>query len=344
MSKQEIKTGKHSPFTVDDLAQAFGKDAQPVGMVTRTAQGRYIYGRPRRAQAQSVGDITALRAKVILQEVFGTERAIPLLSSCFTPKPMPKLVQTFYVASQGSAHRKLAKGQEADLNLNNYLRVDMELWLNAAHVAQFYEDVMETDVDIMTVSTDDAGGALAYAKNLDCADCLANATATQTSGSNWTTQTGTPAYSEYNPITDISNAIIELTAGQAVNMRIKAVPSIVAMNPLVWAGFITNSHISTLVRAGLIATPMPGQLGPLQIPALPNLNVLLDGDLPTTIAYVLDPHYCLMGQGPTQSIGYQNDLKRVEGHVLYEYLQPLLVQDQSQSVTIGARQITGVHS
>jgi hypothetical protein len=98
------------------------------------------------------------------------------------------------------------------------------------------------------------------------------------------------------------------------------------------------------VNKGLIRTPTPGSLGNIEIPMLPAFRVLIDGDLLATAAYLIDPYYFLLGQGPTQSIAYANDLKRIEGHVLYEYLRPKLVWDQSNTYTIGVREITGVHA
>jgi hypothetical protein len=137
---------------------------------------------------------------------------------------------------------------------------------------------------------------------------------------------------------------MELCNGGTDNALVKANPSILAVHPLGWVDFIMNSHIYSYVHAGLVKTPPPGGMGSIEIPMLPSMRVVLDPDLLSTAAYLIDPKYLLLGQGPTQSIAYANDLKRVEGHVLYEYLQPKLVLDQSATYSIGVREITGVHA
>jgi hypothetical protein len=340
-SFEQAKLGKHSPFSAADIAEQFGADAQCRAVVTRTAQGRYLFGSRRRAQAQlTAGDPAELKAQVTLQEVFGLERAIPQLDQCCRIVPMPKLIMTTRSATSSSASRKVAKGQEPDLNLNKFLKTDMECWLNASFVAGYWEDNWESDVPIMSVTQENAADSLKAARNLDIADELANASTV--TGEDW--GAGTLGASTYSPVTKIMEAWMALCNGGTDNALVKAAPAILACHPLVWGDFIINSHIYNYVHAGLVRTPPPGGLGSIEIPMLPALRVVLDPDLVNTSAFLIDPKYMLLGQGPTQSIAYANDLKRVEGHVLYEYLQPKLVWDQSATYTIGVREITGSHA
>jgi hypothetical protein len=257
---------------------------------------------------------------------------------------MGKLTQRFFVASQSSAHRKVAKGQEPDLNLLSYLAVNMELWLNASHVAEFYEDQLEAAVPIMSIDTDDAAGALRYARDLDIATELALATEISPTH-DWGEMTTAPT-SDHDPLIDIGAALATLTGGGSGNGKVVANPSFLAMAPDVWADFVSNSYITKYLQAGQIQIPGPGSpVGSLGLPMFPNLRIVVHGSLtPTTSAFLVDPRYFILGQGPTQSVGYTNDLKRVEGHVLYEYLQPKLVTDQSATYTVGVREITGVHA
>lgn len=345
MSKEEAKFGNHSPLSDEAIAQAFGSDAQQTAFVTRTAQGQYRYGRHGLAQANlSTSAIADIKAVNVLQEVFGLERQTPGLDILVRPIPMPKLTQKFYVASQSSAHRKVAKGQEPNLNLQSYLAVDLECWLNASHIAEFYEDQLEAAVPIMSIGVDDAAGALRYARDLDIATELA--TATEISPSHdWGEMTTAPT-SDHDPIIDIGAAIAALVGGVVGNGYVAANPAVLAMHPDVWADFISNSYITKYLQAGQIRIPGPGSpSGALALPMFPNLSILVHGSLtPSTSAFLVDPRYFVLGQGPTQSVGYTNDLKRVEGHVLYEYLQPELVTDQSATYSVGAREITAVHA
>jgi hypothetical protein len=338
---EQAKIGKHSPFNVDQIAEVFGAEAQCRAVVTRTAQGRYLFGKGRRAQAGlTAGDPAELKAQIALQEVFGLERAIPQLDQCCTIVPMPKLIMTTRSATSSSASRKVAKGQEPDLNLNKFLKTDMECWLNASYVAGYWEDNMESDVPIMSVTQENAADALRAARNLDIADELA--LATTVTGEDW--GAGTLGASTYSPVTKIAAAWLELCGGGTDNALVKANPAILACHPLVWVDFITNSHIYNYVHAGVVRTPPPGGQGSIEIPMLPSMRVVLDPDLLNTSAFLIDPKYMKLGQGPTMSIAYTNDLKRVEGHVLYEYLQPKLVWDQSVTYSIGVREITGSHA
>jgi len=340
-SFEQAKVGKHSAFSPAEIAEQFGADAQCRAVVTRTAQGRYLFGNRRRAQAGlTAGDPSELKAQVTLQEVFGLERAIPQLDQCCRIVPMPKLIMTTRSATSSSASRKVAKGQEPNLNLNKFLKTDMECWLNASFVAGYWEDNWESDIPVMSVTQENAADSLRAARNLDIADELA--LATTVTGEDW--GAGTLGSSTYSPITKISAAWLELCNGAIDNAYVKANPTILACNPLGWVDFIMNSHLYSYVHAGLVKTPPPGGMGSIEIPMLPSMRVVLDPDLLSTAAYLIDPKYMLLGQGPTQSIAYANDLKRVEGHVLYEYLQPKLVWDQSVTYSIGVREITGVHA
>jgi hypothetical protein len=341
MSKEEQKFGNHSPLSDEMIREAFGSDAHQTAYVTRTAQGRYLYGR--RRQAQLTTQVSEVKAVNVLQEVFGLERATPGLDVLCRSLPMGKLTQRIYVASQSTAHRKVAKGQEPALNLQSYLAVDMELWLNASHVAQFYEDQLEAAVPIMSISVDDAAGALRYARDLDIATELANATEIAT-GHDWGEMTTVPN-SDHNPLIDIAGAMATLTSGGSGNASVMADPRIIAMHPDCWVDFITNSWITKFLApspVGQVGIPGPSQL---RLTAYPNLTFIVNGTItPATSAFIVDPRHFILGQGPTQSVGYTNDLKRVEGHVLYEYLQPKLVTDQSETYTIGVRELTGVHA
>ena len=340
----QAKVGKNSPFSVDQVSEIFGAEAHSGAMVTRTAQGRYLFGkRHGRAQAGlTAGDPSELKAQVVLQEVFGLERATPMLAACCRPVPMAKLILSIRSATQSSASRKVAKGQEPDLNLEKFLKTDIECWLNAGFVAGYWEDNWESDVPIMTVTEEDAARSLMFARNQDIADELVNAY--DITGEDW--GAGTIAAATYSPFTKIMEAWTQLTGGTVAgtNAGVKSNPSILACGPLAWGDFVNNSYVRDFVNKGLIRTPTPGSLGNIEIPMLPAFRVLIDGDLLSTAAYLIDPYYFLLGQGPTQSIAYANDLKRIEGHVLYEYLRPKLVWDQSNTYTIGVREITGVHA
>lgn len=338
------KLGKHSQVTDADIAQAFGAEAKSLSSVWRTAEGRYLQGR-NLAQAQSLSpsDMSSLKAKVVLQEVFGLERKMYLLERLVTPRPFNQLTGSFYVASQGSAHRKVARGQEPDININRWLKVDVDLWLNASHVAMYDEDQANVDVPVYGISKEDAAGALAYAKNQDIATELATATEIAT-GHDWGEMTTAPT-SDHDPLLDIAPGIAALTKGGSANGNVRANPSILAMDPDAWADFISNSYITKYLDAGQIRIPGPGApTGGLALPMFPNLEIVVDGDLTSGSAFLVDPRYFMLANGPTKSVGYRNDLKRMDGFAIYEYLQPKLVTDQSATYTVGVRELTGIHA
>jgi hypothetical protein len=341
MGLEQAKVGKNSKFDTGQIEEIFGSDAKQGAIVTRTAQGKYLFGRHRRAQAGlTIGDVSEIKAQIALQEVFGLERRVPQLDQCCRIVPMPKLIMSTRSATNSSASRKVARGQEPDLNLNKFLKTDMECWLNAAFVASYWEDNWESDIPVMTVTQDNAADSLRMARNADIGDEIVNAT--EITGEDW--GAGTLGASTYSPVTKIMEAWIALCSGGSANAYVRANPSILAMHPLVWGDFIINSHIYNYVHAGLVRTPPPGGMGSVEIPMLPSLRVVIDPDLLNTSAFLIDPNYFILGQGPTQSIAYNNDIKRVEGHVFYEYLQPKLVLDQGATISIGVRELTGSHA
>jgi len=337
--------GKNSQVTAEQIAQAFGNEARAVSTIWKTAGGRYVKGK-NWAQGSSLNpsDISSIKAKIVLQEVFGLERKMYQLEQLVTARPFDKLTGSFYVASQGSAHRKLAKGQEPDILLNRWLKVDVNLWTNAAHVAMFDEDQAVADVPIYSIGKEDAAGALAYAKNLDISDELANATDIST-GHDWGEMTTSPN-SDHDPTIDIAGGIAALHKGGSTNGNVKANPTVLAMGDDAYIDFITNSWIQKYVQAGMIKVPAPGApTGGLALPMFPNLTLVVDGDIsPSTSAFVVDPKYFVLATGPMNSVGYRNDLKRMDGYALFEYLEPKLVTDQSATYTVGARELTGIHA
>jgi len=340
MSKEEQKFGNHSPLSDEMIREAFGSDAHQTAYVTRTAQGKYLFGSHR--QAQLTTQVSEVKAVNVLQEVFGLERATPGLDVLCRSLPMGKLTQRIYVASQSTAHRKVAKGQEPALNLQSYLAVDMELWLNASHVAQFYEDQLEAAVPIMSISVDDAAGALRYARDLDIATELATATEIST-GHDWGEKTSN--VSDHDPMDDIGPGMATLTGGGSGNGNVAANPTWCVMHPDAWADFSQNTHILKYFIPSLASQVGLAAPNAVKIGAYPQVTFMTNSAItPNTSAFLVDPRYFILGQGPTQSVGYTNDLKRVEGHVLYEYLQPKLVTDQSKTYTIGVRELTGIHA
>jgi len=355
MSKQETvvvpeandaKFGSHSPLTDELIEEVFGSEARQGSFVTRSAQGKYIVGRRHQRRslqaALSSGDVSDLKTVNVLQEVFGLERMTPGLDVICRPRPMPKLVMRYFISSQSTAHRKVAKGEEPSLNLHAYLKVDMELWLNASHIAEFYEDTLESDIPIMSIDEQDAAGALRAARDLDVADALAGATEIST-GHDWGEKTSN--VSDHDPMDDIAPAMAILTGGGSDNGYVAANPRYCIMHPDAWADLAQNTFVQKFFIPSLTNTvgiPGPSQL---RFTAYPNVIFMTHASVtPSTSAFLVDPYYFILGQGPTQAVGYQNDIKRCEGHVLFEYLQPKLVVDQSNTYTVGARELTGIHA
>ena len=300
---------------------------------------RFYAGKLGQLQALTVNDTSSMTARVILEEVFGLAREEAKLMACVSSKPMPKLVMRYYIATQGSADRAVPKGKEAVLNLQAYTPVDLECHKNIAHVAAFDEDQMMTEVPIYSIGQDDAALSIGAARNLDIAAALATATEIAT-GHDWGEVT--TGVSDHNPILDIAAGIAAM-ATKTTNDDVKANPSILAMNPLVWADLVQNTHISTYLDKGLMRLPAPGvETGFLGLPMYPNLSLLIDSDLLSTSAFLVDPKYVLEGEGPQQSVGYRHELAGYDGHLLRDYCCTSIVT--GATYTLGVRELTGVHA
>ena len=327
-SERNVAIGKNSPAREELQA---GMKFSGYGAWRSPTSSNVYHGKI--FQAMTVDDISSITAQIILEEVFGLVRQETYLMSLVTPKPMPKLVMSYYVATQGSADRKVPKGKESEFNTNEYTKVDMECWKNVSHVALFDEDQMEASIDVFGLGKEDAALALGAARNLDIGDELAKGS--ETSGSDW----GDP---DNNPITDIGAGIAAMT-NKTTNDKVKAKPRVLGMHPDVWADFIGNPNIASMVHAGLLRVPTGETGGSVAIPLYPNLSILIDSDIsPSTSAYVIDPHYFLAGIGPQQSVGYRHELAGYDGHIIRDYFTAKLVSGATK--TYGVRELTGVHA
>ena len=334
------KTGRYS------LSEGVLPNGQKLGgeLVARVWRnpitGQILQGRTL-AQAQTVSDISAIKAKVVMQEVLGLARPLYKLRPLCDGRAMPKLVQTFYTATQISASRKVPKGVEADINVQTYAKTDMDLWKNVGHVVIFDEDRMMADVDVFGIGREDAAKAISAAENLDIGDELKNATEMAAVGV-WTTQTN-------RPLDDIGKAIAELAAGDATNnAEVSANATHLAFHPDVWNAFITHDKVVPLIDAGLLRVPIAGaQEGAISIPMWPDLRIVIDASLLRTSAFVVAANApgVILGEGPTETAAYRNEPAGYDAFIIRQWVQPKLVSKNNPAgtaKTIGAREITGV--
>jgi len=236
---------------------------------------------------------------------------------------MAKLTARIDVATAYTGSEKVPPLVEAAINAQAYSKVDFDLWKNVVHVVISDEAVMKAAHDIMALNVNDAAKELARMENKQIADEMA--TATEVAGADWGTDTNDP----FDNITPVLATIMD--NGYT--------PSHIAMHPLAWADFISNSNVQKYVQAGMLTIPMEGR-GKLALPIFPDLEIVVDHSLLNTSCFIVAAQApaLVLGDGPTESAKYRNEPSGYDAFIIRQWLQPKLVLAGS------IREITGIHA
>lgn len=236
---------------------------------------------------------------------------------------MAKLTARIDVATAYTGSEKVPPLVEAAINAQAYTKVDFDLWKNVVHVVVSDEAVMKAAHDILALNVNDAAKELSRMENSQIATEMA--TATEVAGSDWETDTNDP----FDDITPVIATILE--NGYT--------PSHIAMHPLAWADFISNSNVQKYVQAGMLTIPRE-QRGQLALPIFPDLEIIVDSALLNTSCFIVAGQgpALVLGAGPTESAKYRNEPAGYDAFIIRQWLQPQLVLSNA------IRELTGVHA
>ncbi len=271
------------------------------------------------AQMIAPGDISAIEAVTILDEVLGLAVPQYVLRNVCRPVRMDSLTARVDIATALAGKEKVPPLVEAELSAEAYTDVDFDLWKNVVHVAISDEARKKAAHDILGLHVSDAARDLVRMENKQIDEALDGAT--DVAGADWGDTTK-------NPYNDIVPAMATIEgAGYPVD-------AIVA-NPLVWGDFFGNPF----VKGQLQGQVMPG--GRIfNLPGLPGVRGYSDFACLSTIAFVLSTSApaLVMGEGPTEAARYRDEKAGYDAYIIRQWLQPKLV------LAAAIRELTGVHA
>lgn len=270
------------------------------------------------AAAIMPSDISAIEAKVVLDEVLGLARPDYILRQVCRVIPMPNLVQRVDIATKLTGKEKVPAMVEADISSQSYSPVNFDLWKNVVHVVIADEARKKAAHDLMSMHVEDAARDLARMENSQIATELE--TGTEAAGNDWGDTTK-------NPFNDLNGVTTTIKANGRVDF--------IAAHSAVWSDFISNPF----VKGTLIGVQMPvGYVFP--VPGLPGVTGYSDDALTSTKAIVgsRKANACLLGDGPTEAEQYRNAKAGYDAYIIRQWLQPEIC------VAGAIRVLTGVHA
>jgi len=271
------------------------------------------------AQMIAPGDISAIEAITILDEVLGLARPQYVLRNVCRPVRMDSLTARVDIATALAGKEKVPPLVEAEIVAEAYTDVDFDLWKNVVHVAISDEARKKAAHDILGLHVSDAARDLARMENKQIDEALDGVT--DVAGADWGTSTN-------NPYADIVGVMGTIEgAGYPVD-------SIVA-HPLVWGDFFGNPF----VKGQLQGQVMPGGRV-FSVPGLPGMTGYSDFSCLNTIAFVLSraAPALVLGEGPTEAARYRDEKAGYDAYIIRQWLQPKLV------LAGAIRELTGVHA
>jgi len=265
------------------------------------------------------GDISAIEAVTILDEVLGLARPQYVLRNVCRPVRMDSLTARVDIATALAGKEKVPPLVEAEIVAEAYTDVDFDLWKNVVHVAISDEARKKAAHDILGLHVSDAARDLARMENKQIDEALDGAT--DVAGADWGDTTKNP----YNDIVAVMTTIEG--AGYPVD-------AIVA-HPLVWGDFFGNPF----VKGQLQGQVMPGGRV-FSVPGLPGVTGYSDFSCLNTIAFVLSraAPALVLGEGPTEAARYRDEKAGYDAYIIRQWLQPKLV------LAGAIRELTGVHA
>jgi hypothetical protein len=291
------------------------------GRVWRDPRSGRIYraSAPAVFEAQMIRptDVSAIEAKVVLEEVLGLAVAQYVLRRACRVVSVPQLTVRIDVATKLAGREKVPALGEAELSAETYTPVTLDLWKNVVHVAISDEAMRRAAHPIMNLHIEDAARDLARMEEKQVAEEMETATAV--SGSDWGSASN-------NPFDDIVKVIAAIEGeGYPVEYM--------AAHPLAWGDFLSNPY----VRGTLQGVQYPsGRVFP--VPGLPGVTGYSSSLMTSTLAVVGSRDALVFGEGPTEAAQYRNEAAGYTAYVVRQWLQPRLV------VQGAIRRITGVHA
>ena len=271
------------------------------------------------AQIIQPGDISAIEAVTVLDEVLGLVRPQYVLRNLCRIVRMPNLTARVDIATALAGQEKVPPLVEAEISAEAYTGVSFDLWKNVVHVALSDEAVKKAAHDILGLNVSDAARDLARMENKQIDEVLD--TALDVAGADWGDTTKNP----YNDILGVLNTI------NGAGYKVDAI----AAHPLVWGDFFGNPFVKGQLQGEVLPS---GDV--FSVPGLPGVKGYSDFQLLSTSAFVLSTSApaIVLGDGPIEAAKYRNEKAGYDAYIIRQWLEPKLV------LSGAIRELTGVHA
>jgi len=275
------------------------------------------------------GDVSGVEAVTILDEVLG--RAYPkyILRNICRPIRMDKLTMNIDVATKMTGREKVKPMIEAEISAEDYTRVPFDLWKNVVHVAVVDEAQMKASHDVLGMNIDSASMELARMENKQIGEIAEE---------NITEKADTVVYADWGlrttPPDNDTDPLIAIVASMAAIEGAGHTPDFMALHPGLWAKFITNSYIRTLVHSDVMKMTPAGPR--FSLPGWPQMAIYISNaltEVPTgSVGPIVGSRMApglVLGQGPTVAARYRDEPKGYFAYIIRQWLEPLVILDEA---------------
>jgi len=274
---------------------------------------------------QMVVDLSGIKAQVVMDQVLGLARPqYTMRNTCGTYRSK-NLNFNIDIATKLTGQEKVPRLVEADVVAEAYTRTPFTLWKNVCHVVVADEAAMEAVHDVIRLHAQDAARDMARMENKQIIAAYEGETGTD---GDWSAS-GSP--------------VGDLTTGIAAMVALGYKPSYLALSTEAWQLLIKHADIKNFAHAGLLRITGEIPTGTFQIPAFPELTMVVDSGLASNTAILIDSKApaLLLGEGLTETAQYRNEAAGYTAYIIRQYLQPKVVLGETLG---GMYRLTGLSS
>jgi hypothetical protein len=278
----------------------------------------YIEFKKRHAGIMSPAGFSGIETTNVLANVlFGVNEKQYILQQAARVLNTPYLTVALDTWTGWDVKTDIPIGAEIPTSEGAYSRQTVTLKMDGAHIARYDElDMKPFYHDIWRDNLENIGRRMVKAKAQKVGTELE--TATGIAAGDWAAYT--TDHSTRNPLIDILGAAAVITGNDGV-------PSKIAMDPLIYAEYLTNTHINGPTNASPEGVNQLYTSTALQT-SLPKsgLTAFVDTLITDTVAIIWDDQAVILAQGPTGTARYRDEHHRAEGYYAKDYNTVKIVQ------------------
>jgi hypothetical protein len=288
----------------------------------------YIDWKKRHAGIMAPANFSGIEVTNVLANVlFGVNEKQYILQNAVQVRQTPYITMALDTWTGFDVKTDIPIGAEIPTDQGSYSRQTVTLKMDGSHISRYDElDLKPFYHDIWRDNLENIGRRMVKAKAQKVATELE--TATGIAAGDWAAYT--TDHSTRNPLTDLLTASAVITGNDGV-------PAKVAMDPLIYAEYLTNTHINSPTAASPDAVNQTFTATAFQS-TLPKagFSVFVDSLLTDTIAIIWDDQAVLLAQGPTGTAQYRDEHHRSTGYYAKDYNTVKIIQSGK------IRKLTGI--